>query len=292
MLKLAYKIEEKVSLLSSVLDSLPIPAVLFNEHHEIVHINTEFTEWFMINNLSNDVDVFNNKINELLSNELENILEEVNGKNRQFEKNIVIRTKIENHESCIASCKRIIIIDGVDGLVLFFQNNRGTDEHVSYYREKANLDPLTHILNRFGFYETFQDTISKQPLEEKINAVVMGDLDGLKAINDRYGHNQGDKAIKSAVKGILGSLRNNDIVARWGGDEFIIVLIDVFSMNHVNKLLKRISVNVETKSKEDGFPIKISLGAALWSEDGESLEELIDVADKRMYKQKSINRFM
>ncbi len=292
MIKLAFKLEENVSLFNKILDSLPIPAVLFNEDHELIHINNEFIEWFMINDLSNDHKSFKDKIDELLSNELNAILDDVGSHNDNYKKDILIRTKTKHHENCLASCKRLILVDGLDGLILFFQNKEEPEKELLYYKEKAHFDNLTQILNRFGFYEAIENTVLEHSFGQQMSAIVLGDLDNLKKINDIHGHSFGDKAIKSAVKGMTMSLRDNDIIARWGGDEFIILLTNVYSLNHVNKLMKRITVNVKACSHENKVPISISLGAALWKEDGNNLHDLIEVADKRMYKQKSINRFL
>ncbi len=234
------------------------------------------------------------KINELLSDELNNILNEVASHENSYEKSITIPTQTQhrNHENCIASCRRLILVDGLDGLILFFQNRDCYDEYLVSYKEKANIDHLTKVLNRCGFHETLEHTKLNSSFNEQLNAIVIGDLDGLKIINDKFGHQYGDSAIQSAVNGIKMSLRKDDIVARWGGDEFIIVLTNVFSMSHVNKLVKRVSMSVQVCSKKDGFPMNISLGSALWGEDGDNLEELIKIADKRMYKQKSINKLL
>ena len=111
--------------------------------------------------------------------------------------------------------------------IQFFESNR--DKEVAFDRyidELANLserDPLTHVLNRNGFWQYVKRTLMFSDPDKRIGVVYV-DIDGLKEINDEFGHETGDIALLKISQTILASLRDRDIVTRVGGDEFVIVV--------------------------------------------------------------------
>ncbi len=109
----------------------------------------------------------------------------------------------------------------------FFESNKEREISFDRYIEKlANLserDSLTNVLNRNGFWEYVKKLLLLSDPEKRIGIVYI-DVDGLKKINDQYGHNAGDRTILEISGTILSSLRQRDIVTRVGGDEFIVVV--------------------------------------------------------------------
>ncbi|MBP2027876.1 diguanylate cyclase (GGDEF)-like protein/PAS domain S-box-containing protein [Acetoanaerobium pronyense] len=157
------------------------------------------------------------------------------------------------------------------------------------YEEKVYLsqfDSLTNLYNRSYFEKIFYNIKEKSlRYEEKFNLVVF-DLNGLKFINDNFGHLAGDMVLEQFAKGCSGIIRKSDILARYGGDEFIGIF---FNSNH-NLLSKRLDGFLESLEKNpiniEGTNIKCSFsyGIATFGEDGILLNDLTKTADQRMYK--------
>jgi diguanylate cyclase (GGDEF)-like protein len=150
-------------------------------------------------------------------------------------------------------------------------------------REKASLDPLTQVSNVARFYD-------EMGLLEKARvssfALLLVDMDDLKTINDRYGHQTGSLAIRSVANALKGVVRGGDCVARFGGDEFVVILRDADRAGAqivVNRL--RDSLAGERLAGGNNS-ISVSAGVALFGEDGTSSEELLARADAAMYLDK------
>ncbi len=163
---------------------------------------------------------------------------------------------------------------------------RDITQQVSYEKEieyKSFHDELTGLYNRHFFGEELKrlDTERKLPI-----SIIMGDVDGLKSVNDKYGHNVGDQLIKSAAKILKSSCRRSDILARWGGDEFIILLPKT-SDDIVTKTMERIYEVFKGKSLNNIGPISISLGCATKYKREQDIEKVIEAADNNMYKNKN-----
>lgn len=143
---------------------------------------------------------------------------------------------------------------------------------------EADHDGLTGLLNRKGiiFYSELLSALLRR--EGKLFSILFVDLDGLKEKNDKYGHKEGDRMIKDASAVLKKTSRSSDIVGRWGGDEFVVVLSLTEELG-VRKVGERIFAALPPD-------ISLSIGAASW--DGkESVEKLIVRADKAMYVAKS-----
>ena len=109
-------------------------------------------------------------------------------------------------------------------------------------------------------------------------------MNGLKSVNDRYGHQEGDRLLCEVARIIKICFRKEDLVARWGGDEFIIILSHT-DIDITNEIIDRISSRgLLTKFKRK--PISISLGAATKFEKGMSIDSVIREAENKMYEEK------
>ncbi|RMD71435.1 MAG: GGDEF domain-containing protein [Gammaproteobacteria bacterium] len=153
--------------------------------------------------------------------------------------------------------------------------------------EEAQRDPLTGLLNRRAFLYHLSQLIP-QSLEAGASfALIMIDLDGFKAINDTYGHAMGDAFLKEAGKRLAASVRDVDIPARYGGDEFVVLLPfadeaqAVAVCQRVTEALKR-PVQIQGKTLKVGA----SAGIALFPRHGQDGEALIQKADAAMYQAK------
>jgi diguanylate cyclase (GGDEF)-like protein len=151
------------------------------------------------------------------------------------------------------------------------------------------IDELTGIFNRRGFYMHGGSLYKSAVLTGGKAIICFADMDGLKKINDTYGHKEGDEAILAAALLIKESFGENDIVARIGGDEFTIITANKSSINEINQISQQIYSCFERYNHLSKKPYKltISLGFSVYSQDSMlSLDELIQNADRQLYKQK------
>ncbi|MBB6062688.1 diguanylate cyclase (GGDEF)-like protein [Thermosipho japonicus] len=146
--------------------------------------------------------------------------------------------------------------------------------------EKSYLDPLTKAYNRNYLYEILPKEIKSTKKREKITIVFL-DLDNFKYINDKFGHIYGDKILINFVKTAKKVLRNNDIIIRYGGDEFLILLLGS-SIQDSKNIIKRIKKMIY-KSE---YIVDFSYGL-MYLDPKKSLEENIKVVDRKMYEMKN-----
>lgn len=165
---------------------------------------------------------------------------------------------------------------------------------VSKYEEKnislaklSKTDELTGILNRRGFLLAAQQELNIAASLGKKGLVIYGDMDGLKKINDTYGHDAGDRAIIAEVELLKKTFRAADTMARLGGDEFAILSISL-DLGVFEKLKKRLDELCEewNSTSNEEFNISISLGAACFDSENYNLAKLLKQADAEQYKEK------
>ncbi len=152
----------------------------------------------------------------------------------------------------------------------------------------ANYDMLTGLPNRRLFYERLKELIEERKKDLKKIVLLYIDLDGFKDINDKYGHEFGDKTLITISNRLLGGIRKSDFVARLGGDEFAIIIHDIDDSNVVKsfaeKTLELIQAEIETDSI--CYNIDASIGIALYPDTGKDCNTLIRNADFAMYQVK------
>ncbi len=144
-------------------------------------------------------------------------------------------------------------------------------------------DPLTGLWNRVFFEEEIKRLNTKRQLPLSI---VMGDVNGLKLVNDVFGHDQGDRFLVDMATIIKDSCREEDIIARWGGDEFVILLPKT-SREIVQAIVRRIQENCQ-KRKSGTIPITISLGIGIKDNVDELIKEILKQAESDMYHKKAV----
>lgn len=159
----------------------------------------------------------------------------------------------------------------------------------------ANHDPLTGLLNRRGFEEAYKMRQRNAKNSNKFVALAFIDLDRFKPINDTYGHDVGDLLLKFVAARIVRSLRDVDILARFGGDEFVVLLDGLTSPQEASPILKRILAAFEKPFDIKGNIVKTSpsIGVAFYPSDATSYDLLVKKADAAMYsaKDRGKNRF-
>jgi len=165
-------------------------------------------------------------------------------------------------------------------------------EKISELEKKAVFDDLTGAFRREFFQEKVQEDIN-QLLEEEDKrregyreiSILFCDLDNFKQINDTYGHSKGDQILKEVVRILKENLRDTDVVARFGGDEFVIEMMGA----NKEEAKKRAEVLRDIIKEEilEKLEIEVSLSFGIaQAKKGQKLEKIIKEADKAMYSQK------
>ena len=153
----------------------------------------------------------------------------------------------------------------------------------------AHRDPLVGLPNRRCFLENLERLIARIDRYGGQGALLFVDVDGLKAINDRFGHRAGDEALVEISRVLVGSVRRADVVARLAGDEFGILLESSDELNAWQTALRVIETVDECEFCAEGIclPLSVAVGVAV-IRDGDTSAEVIARADKEMYRIKSI----
>lgn len=199
------------------------------------------------------------------------------------EVNHIILTCI-NGQSRYISLNRNSIRDGenrIYGEVIIFRDiteEKVKDQKIRYF---SFHDKLTGLYNRAFFEEEIRrlDTKRQYPI-----TIIIGDCNGLKLVNDVFGHQEGDELLKKTADILKLSARKEDIIARWGGDEFVMILPKTDE-----KIAAEVRERIITACVEaDNIPIQpsIALGSATKTEDSLSMNELLKEAEERMYRHK------
>lgn len=166
---------------------------------------------------------------------------------------------------------------------------RRSDALVGSMRTAALTDPLTGLLNRRGFGDRLERELARARRFGHPLAVAFLDVRGLKAVNDDHGHSAGDAVLRAAAQLVRSSTREEDIVGRIGGDECAVGLIEQDRAGAV-AFARRIAAAVPGARDElgTGTDWDLTVGVAIFPEDGETGEELLAAADRRLYLRRGI----
>lgn len=160
-------------------------------------------------------------------------------------------------------------------------------------RQDAERDPLTQLYNRRAGERRLQEALEQARADQQLCALMLIDLDRFKPINDTYGHDAGDRVLVTIAQRLSQSLRNQDVVVRWGGDEFVVLVFPGRDIDGVpmvaGKLLQQISQPVDLgigRSDQVGA----SIGVVVFPLHGQQLGDLLGKADRAMYQAKERGR--
>ncbi len=180
--------------------------------------------------------------------------------------------------------------DSANVLVLTDITSLKRREELAWHQ--ANHDELTGLPNRRQLGEHARRLLSVAMQKRRLAAVLVLDLDGFKEINDLFGHSYGDNLLKRVALRLSGVLRDYDVVARTGGDEFVVLLPEIeqpsIAMVVAEKLIAGASENVEHQGRS--LRLHASVGVALFPSDGHDFETLLAAADDAMYAAKAAGK--
>ncbi len=152
----------------------------------------------------------------------------------------------------------------------------------------ACTDPLTGLFNVAHFYKALEEELERGMRYGSPFAILFMDVDNFKDINDRLGHLYGDRVLKAIGEAIQSSLRGSDMAARYGGDEFTVILPET-QVEGAVRVAERVRSRVEALGRKLGVePLTLSIGIAVFPLDGITSEELVRRADWAMYQAKKM----
>jgi diguanylate cyclase (GGDEF)-like protein/putative nucleotidyltransferase with HDIG domain len=160
-------------------------------------------------------------------------------------------------------------------------------------RDVSFTDPLTELPNSRALAEFLRQNVVDAKGKHSPTALIMVDLDDFKAVNDGHGHQKGDAALKAVAETIRSHVRGSDFCARYGGDEFVVVLSDCDRAEAEERayyLQDAVARVVLEAANGDVLTLGISVGVSVFPHDGVSIDHLITAADRRMYLNKSGRR--
>lgn len=154
----------------------------------------------------------------------------------------------------------------------------------------ATSDYLTGLPNTRALFMQLDRELARCNRENSNVAILVCDLDGFKQINDRFGHLEGDKILKLFAKLLLGAFRDYDVVARMGGDEFVIIAPDM-TPDAVREKVTLLSALAQQSGRQvcGKDLLSASVGVAFYPQDGSDVEELLAEADRKMYAVKQLH---
>jgi diguanylate cyclase (GGDEF)-like protein/PAS domain S-box-containing protein len=158
--------------------------------------------------------------------------------------------------------------------------------------QMATHDSLTGLPARILLTDRVDMAVARAKRQNGKIAVMMIDLDRFKAVNDTFGHAVGDSLLKAVAHQLTGAIRKNDTCARLGGDEFVVLLPEINGTEDAVKMAGRLLLSFQKPLSVESHPIAVSLslGIAIFPEDGENFEELLKLADMAMYRAKRNGR--
>ncbi|WP_191965731.1 ABC transporter substrate-binding protein [Oryzomonas sagensis] len=152
----------------------------------------------------------------------------------------------------------------------------------------AHHDELTGLPNRALFFDRIGRALAHAKRSQTGFALLFVDLDGFKTINDTYGHDSGDALLRETARRLAGCVRDSDTVARMGGDEFAVMLLDVADLGHITQVAEKMLTLLSLPFMFKGLECHVgaSIGISIFPQDGDAVDTLMNTADMAMYRVK------
>jgi diguanylate cyclase (GGDEF)-like protein/PAS domain S-box-containing protein len=175
-------------------------------------------------------------------------------------------------------------IVGCIGAGLDITARKRSEEKVRY---QATHDALTGLSNYREFLDTLEREVRRSERSNRSFAVLLLDLDALKSINDRLGHLAGNRALQRLAEVMTEQCRATDLAARYGGDEFAVLLIDA-NPAMARQIASRIQIALRAGQHDP--QLSVSVGISIYPDDGRSAQDLLEAADRELYQRKRVSR--
>ncbi len=208
-----------------------------------------------------------------------------------------LKLRLARHNSASSYTERLS-----DGRWIEITNNRSVENGIvsihqditEWKQDEERLkyltlhDPLTGLVNRTAFHSHLEDILLQAKPHKNRFALMYIDIDDFKKINDRLGHDFGDSVLIDVAKKIKSSVRLEDVVARLGGDEFAVAFESLDDTRFIRDVAERTLETINTGFDRNGQSVNysVSIGVAVYPEDGQKAETLMTNADTAMYEVK------
>ena len=195
--------------------------------------------------------------------------------------------KIVSTETHAFTARDVRVIELMSELIAAAMYHAARNETSTLYQQ-ATHDALTGLANRTLFFERLRQRISPGRRQLEPLAILLIDMDGLKHVNDNFGHRAGDAAIRETALRISRIPRRSDIVARLGGDEFGVILPEISDTADLLAIIDRISQETDQPFRFEGHTLYLtaSIGHARFPDAGTDVDALLEAADRSMYQMK------
>ncbi len=166
--------------------------------------------------------------------------------------------------------------------------SKNAEEKIQFLSKR---DPLTGLFNRIALFTRLEDALTRANHKEAAMAVILVDINGFKTINEQFGHNAGDDVLKDLAGRLCSCVFNKDTVARFGGDEFVIIVDELSNEQDAAAVAKKIAKQFEQSFTIEGCAVNLSatIGISLWPDDGSDGDTLLGHAEKAMQRGKAGN---
>ena len=304
------ELKEKEHLLSQVIDGCPVPMFVIDDNHKVTHWNRACEA--IIGSKSSDVvgtteqwKGFYTEPRPVLADlVLDNSLSELN---EYYAKTWAPSTLVENgweatgHFPTFSTGEKWLYFTAAPlqnkegrtiGAVETLQDVTAQKQYEQELEFQASHDALSGLANRNLLTDRLNQAIAHATRDKRRLALLFIDLDNFKTVNDTLGHTVGDQLIQATAKKIKKVIRTGDTVARFGGDEFVVLLFAPENEEYVSNVVQRISQEVATSYTHEDQVLTVgsSIGIAMFPEDGLTSEVLLKNSDSAMYEAKASNK--
>ncbi|MGL4914499.1 MAG: sensor domain-containing diguanylate cyclase/phosphohydrolase [Romboutsia sp.] len=277
------QIIKQKKILNTLIDTIPDSIFYKNIEGEYVDCNVAFANDYYNTNKEDiigkkDTDIIKNK--KLIKSILETDLKVIDTKIK-YKTNIIIEN--EDNKKYM-ECIKTPLLDEENNVWGIVGASRDITQRILSERElKKNTytDKLTKVYNRAYFDKKVEDLNQEKYLPLSL---IMGDVDGLKVVNDTLGHLKGDELLVQISNVLKNVCKNEGLVVRWGGDEFVILLPNT-EIEKSKEICKKIILQCQTQ-RCTSIPLRISLGCASKEHIDQNIDEILKEAEEQLYKQK------
>ncbi|MCU0848402.1 MAG: diguanylate cyclase [Spirochaetes bacterium] len=302
-LELEKKLKEKERMLRhseekfrTVFESSPIGLALYSDNWDLINANRSLMDLFGAESLEELMDY------RLLTDpDVIHIFKEKLASGEQFRIEIPFDFELQNTGWNKPSKNGMIFLEilvktvksdgnwAYNGFLIQIQDVTDRKEHEENLRELSIMDVLTETYNRHGFINLSAKQIDIARRTNSGMYMLFLDLDGLKGINDSMGHKTGDSVLISAVDVLHRTFRSSDIIGRWGGDEFVVLMVNAGGIS-CEEISGRLQKNIDLINSSTAGPARLSMSWGIINFDPASevtVEDLIREADEQMYRHKA-----
>jgi len=277
--------------LEAIIKSSPFPIIMTRlSDDRIILANNNAIKLFGLQSLEEEVYCFKDFFADSDNRRL--LLEYIEEHKEAQDFEVLIKTPVSETPFWLLTSAKIIDYKYDVILYLAFQDITGRKSREALLQNQATRDPLTSLYNRRYFEEEVKKEILKAKSQKTPYSLLMLDADHFKNINDTYGHKIGDKVLIELAAKCERALRDKDIIARFGGEEFVIFLPDI-TIAQAQKVADRLrqSISSIVVYSDEGKPIQFTVSIGVTSSDiSDDIDMLIKTADDALYKAKETGR--